>query len=655
MSENQAESSLAMSRSGVARALMVIVLLVCTLTYSVALSGPLFFDDVPNLLANNLVQIDGTEWDDWRVAALSSEAGILLRPVAMMTFALNHVVAGEFSALSLKTTNLVIHLVNGLLVYLFAQALLSSPALRRYQLNPNQQRNLAILAAAIWMLHPIHVSTVLYVIQRMAQLSTLFTLAGLLVFVRYRLRWAEFGAGIGELLSAALWLVLLGLLALLSKENGALLFWLMLVVEVILFRGIWRGHAQRWLIWLGWIAFIMPVLLVVALYLLSPEMLLNRFDGRNFNLYERLLTQGRTLWQYLSWMLVPNVIDMGFFHDDIPVSHSLFSPRTTLFSLLAWAVVVAASLLFHRRYPLIAFAFLFYLVAHSMESTVIPLEMVFEHRNYLPSIGFAVLASVGVFRCVASVERLRLRTAVGGLLGLMTVLLLVRTTAWSDELKLARFNVVNHPQSARANFFYANALYKRFEQATALGLDEEEQRALAVTSRGYFERMHSIDEHAFAATVMLYQLDAKYFPGLAQDNDWLAAIARSLETHRLQSSDTTALRALVDFSLMPQFEAERSRVGYLLEQLGSRYPNSLELLALQYRFVIGAEPTQKARVLPMLERAVKVHPGSRQASSFLAQYHSGDDLTGTYEAMREWLRRDQLRRELPVVREIFNQ
>jgi len=640
--------------SGSIFVLACVVLLVCLLVYGVALNGPLFFDDVPNLLDNDLLQIDGKALDDWRVAVLSSDAGPFHRPVAMLTFTMNHVVVGAFSAFSLKATNLAIHLLLGALLYFFALALLQTPALRAHRLGIYQCRLVAMLAASIWLLHPIHVSTVLYAVQRMAQLSALFTVAGLLVYTRYRLRWADSGAGPGEVLAASIWLALFGVFAVLSKENGALLPWLIAVVEVTLFRGAWRGEEDGRLLRLGWFALLLPLLLVAIVVIFSPDALSGRFGGREFTLEERLLTQARVLWQYLAWLLVPNILDMGFFQDDIPLSRGMLSPFTTLLALVAWAVVLGACLLWHKRYPLLAFAFLFYLVAHSMESTVLPLEMVFEHRNYLPSVGFAVLAAVGIIRCVARFKRLRLRTVVSGVLGILVVLLAVRTNVWRDEMTLARFEVVNHPQSPRANFFYANVLFKRLEQAQELGLDEDEMRALAVTSRDYFARMHSINPRDFAALVMLYQLDTLYFPGLAAKNDWLGAMEELAKTRRLQASDRTALRALVGFSTTSSGEPDRARVAKLLNYFIERNPQRMDLLADKFRLLTDAENVDREALLASLQHAAQLNPDSRQAVAYLAQYHGTDDLASTYEAIREWLRRDRLRREIAVIREIFD-
>ena len=110
--------------------------------------------------------------------------------------------------------------------------------------RPSEVRWLALLTSALWLLHPLHVSTVLYAVQRMAQLSTLFTLAGLYVFARYRSRWAVAGASPGDVLACLLWLFLFTLLAAFSKENGVLLPWLVVVCEMFVYRGQWAGAVR---------------------------------------------------------------------------------------------------------------------------------------------------------------------------------------------------------------------------------------------------------------------------------------------------------------------------------------------------------------------------------------------------------------------------
>jgi hypothetical protein len=621
--------------------------------YGLGLHGPLFFDDVPNLTGNLFLHIDGSDFDDWRVAVMSSESGLLHRPLAMFTFVLNYVMSDGFSPAALKATNLVIHLLNAVLIVFFCQTVLRTPALKNLQLGRYQRQVVAVIAGSIWLLHPLHVTTVLYVIQRMAQLSTLFTLAGLLVFCRYRLRWAESGASTGDLIVASLWLMLIGAAAILCKENGALLFWLIPALEVTLFWGVWRSQSRRQLVRLGWVVFALPMVLVMLVWIVSPETLSGRFFAREFSMEERLLTQGRLLWDYLGWILLPNITDMGFFHDDIAISRGLWSPFTTALSLLAWVGAIAVALLQRKRYPVVVFTLFFYLVAHSMESSFLNLEMAFEHRNYLPSVGICLVIALALYRLSVRVSGLRLRVVLASYLAVLTLLLGIRTHIWNDEIRMASFNVVNHPDSPRANFFYANALFKRFEKADDLALTEEERRELAVTSRLYFKRMHNIVERDFAALVMLYQLDTLYFPGLSEQNDWIEKMKISATTKRLRPSDFTALKALVEFSGMHADAAGSLRVSGLLDQVLERYPQRSNLVMLRYKYQRGQNAATDEHLRLLLEQQVAAKPKSTEFYPYLVQYHGKENMAKTYETVGEWMRRDKNRMDLPVIRRMF--
>jgi protein O-mannosyl-transferase len=630
---------------------VIATVLVCLFAYGLVLDGPLFFDDIPNLTDNVLLHIDGQDYHDWQVAVMSNDAGVFHRPVAMLTFAANYVAAGDFSPVALKATNVAIHLLTGLGIYFLCLALLQAPALPAS--GRGNTRIVALTAAALWLLHPLHVTTVLYAIQRMAQLSALFTVMGLLVFCRYRLRWAQTGASTGELIAAALWLLLITVLAVLSKENGALLPWLVVVVEVTLFRGVWRGQHCASLQRLGWVILVLPVLLIALVLLVSPETIAGRFASREFSLEERLLTEGRVLWHYLGWILVPDITAMGFFHDDIALSRDLWSPYTTALSLLAWVAAIAIAVLLRHKFPLLLFALLFYLVAHSMESTILPLELVFEHRNYLPSVAVCLLVAAALFQFSARIKGLRLRVTLGIVLGVLSALLFIQTNAWTDEMTLARFNVVNHPASPRANFFYGNALFERFSRAQELGLDDEEQKSLAISSRTYFARMHALDPRSLAALVMLYQLDTLYFPGLAQENDWLARMEELATEKRLHASDRTALGALAKFAQTAAGKADRARVSSMLDQLIARYPNRIDLVAQQYKLLASQDAPDGEQLRELLQDAAQRSPDNRMLYAYLVQYHGKEDTARTYEWIRTWMQLDTRRRELPVIRRIF--
>ncbi len=632
------------------RLIAVAVWLVCLACYGLALQGPFFFDDLPNLLDNRLLQIDGRTFDDWRVAIISNNSGLFHRPVAMASFAVNYAVAGDFVPWLFKATNLVIHLLTGVLLYHLFRALLRAPAcIGRHVFDPH---SVALLAAALWLLHPLHVSTVLYVVQRMAQLSALFSVAGLLLYCRYRLRWVEAGAAAGEILAAGLWLALLTLAATLSKENGALLVWLIPVVEVSLFRGVWKGEQRPALQRVAWMALLLPLLLLCLVFIVSPEWITGRYNGRSFTLEERVLTQLRLLWRYLEWIVLPNITSMGFFHDDIPPSRSLFSPATTALSLAGWLVLATGAFLLRRSQPLLLFAVLFFLVAHAMESTVLPLEMVFEHRNYLPSAGVCLWLAALLFELSRRLLWLRLPILLSAVLGVLTVQLFLRTQVWSDSLLLARVTATNHPDSPRSNFFYGNALYKRFAQARALSLGEDEKAALAVNARIHFERVHRLAPEALPALVMLYCLDASHFPKLALDNNWLAKIEYLVPEKRLHASDLSALMAMVEFSASPQAQTDRARIAAIIAKVASRYPHRSQMVRLQYLMMASDSDSDRETLRQYLQEAV-VRQGNRSLYAFLLQNHGAEDIAVTYALVRNWMQQDPRRRELPLVRRLF--
>lgn len=628
------------------------LLLTGVFAYGSALNGPLFFDDGPNLTGNDFVQIDGSRFDDWRVAALSSKAGVTRRPLAMLTFAFNYAVLEEFSPTHLKVINLLVHCLTGALVYFLALMLLYSPALAAANLG--DRKLIALFATAIWFLHPLHVSTVLYAIQRMAQLSALFVVAGLLVFCRYRLRWVQRGAETGEIIAAALWLMLLTLLATFSKENGALLPWLIVVAEVTLFRGVWRRRRWPALARAGWLAFLAPLLCLALLLVFNPDIIIGRYAGREFSLEERLFTQARVLWHYLSWLVLPDISAMGFQHDDIVISRGLLQPLTTLVALLFWLALICVGWLLRHRFPLLIFAVLFYLVAHVMESSVYPLEMVYEHRNYLPAVGVAIFLAGCMGSLVNAITQLRPGVAVVGVLVILVVLLALRATTWSDEILLSRVNVENHPASPRSHFFYGNALFKRFERREELALSEKEVLELAVASRSHFEKMHEIDGRDLAPIVMLYQIDSALFPGMPDRVDWLEKLEVLLQTRRLQASDHASIEGLLDYFSHRGSGPDRRRLHTMLDDLIARYPKRVSILMHKYKLLSTQDNVSPEALLEVLEQAQRVNPRALIIYPHqMMEHYKAADMAAAYQSALDWMQQDQSRRQLSAVRRVF--
>ncbi|TQE98450.1 MAG: hypothetical protein FKY71_13765, partial [Spiribacter salinus] len=339
------------------------------LVYWPGLAGGFLFDDHSNLkLLANFGRVD--DWDSFWLYVLSGFSGPTGRPLSYLSFLIdaNHWPADPWP---FKRTNVLIHMTTGLLLLGLLRSLvlaLGYPARRATWI--------ALTAAALWLLHPLWVSTTLYVVQRMAQLATLFVIAGLWAWVHLRLR--------REPRLDARWVLLGGaaiipatLLATLSKENGALLPVLTLVLEATILAAMDARLGRipsRGFRWFCWILLGTPALLIIG-YLLSrfPALLAGDAGSRDFTPGERLLTQARILWQYVQHLLLPWPYPGGIFHDDLQHSTGLFRPWTTALAVAGWLAVTALAWRYRRAWPAASAAVLFFLTGHLLESSFINL------------------------------------------------------------------------------------------------------------------------------------------------------------------------------------------------------------------------------------------------------------------------------------------
>lgn len=357
--------------------------------YTPGLHGSFLFDDFGNLpVLGASGPIDN--WSTFWRYITSGTADPTGRPLTLLTFLLD---ARNWPAdpYPFKRTNLILHLLNGVLLGLLLRRLGSeafkSIETRRIDLA-------AMLGAGFWLLHPLFVSTTLYIVQREAMLPATFTLLGLLAWLHGRQTMLH-----GHCLRGVAWVALgLGgctLLGVLSKANGILLPALALVAEYVFLRA---NHPQtakntlssnerayrRVMLPMAWL----PTTLVAA-YLLQQGwsgIVHGISSVRPWTLGQRLLTEPRVLMDYLDLLWLPRPFTPGLFNDHIQVSTSLWSPATTLPSLLAIAGLIAGAWLLRRRWPALALAILFYFVGQSLESSTVALELYFEHRNYLPAV-----------------------------------------------------------------------------------------------------------------------------------------------------------------------------------------------------------------------------------------------------------------------------
>lgn len=375
------------------------LLLLAWLIYAPGLHGTFLFDDFANLPALGA----GGPVDTWPVFwryITSGHADPTGRPLALLSFLID---AHDWPASPwpFKRTNVVLHLLNGVLLGLLLRQL--GRALFPAETGRTSSRVVwrmdlaALLGAAFWLLHPLMVSTTLYIVQREAMLPATFTLLGLLLWLRGRSRLLA-GHRIIGLVWIALGLGACTVLGILSKANGILLPALALVIEYTVLRhpcrrpgmrtpcleakAPWRTY--RWA--MGLLAWVPTT--IVAIYLLDRGWrgLAHGISAtRPWTLGQRLLTEPRVLMDYLGLLWLPRPFTPGLFNDHVLVSTSLLTPAATLPAILAVLGLIVGACLLRRRWPAAALAVLFYFVGQSLESSTIALELYFEHRNYLPA------------------------------------------------------------------------------------------------------------------------------------------------------------------------------------------------------------------------------------------------------------------------------
>lgn len=417
-------------------ALLVLLNLVA---YSNSLQADWQFDDVPNILANSDIQISDLSWSSLVQAAASRVGGY--RPVAYLTFALNYYFFG-FSLVSYHIFNLLIHVANTLLVFDVVRRI---GRLGLHSLTVPSQQTLSFFVSAFWSLSPLQTQSVTYIVQRMNLLAALFGL----LFIRSYLHWREAPAkstSWSSFAAISIWL----LLAIASKENAVVLPFLALALEWCFPRENSRLTPKVIL------AGVLCLALLAGAFAWGSglaQKIEADYAGRDFSLFERLLTQPRVIVFHLTQLLLPLPSRLALKHE-VTTSTSLFSPPTTLLCLLAVLVLVGWGMYCRPRWAFLSFSILWFFVGLSAESSFLPLEMIYEHRLYLPSIGFFSACLFPLFGYLAgpkkSVEARMLRVLLVAALPLLIVLTYQRNGAWKDKITLWADNSIKYPRSVRA-------------------------------------------------------------------------------------------------------------------------------------------------------------------------------------------------------------
>lgn len=353
--------------------LLIIIILIL---YSNSFEAPWRLDDYPNIVKNPKIKIEKLDWPSIQRAVYGCPArDTLYRPVSYLSFGLNWFF-NKNDVLGYHIVNIGIHIICSVLLFLVLLKLFSTPGLSRY--SDDTAFFTALLTSLIWAIHPIQVQAVTYIVQRMASLAGMFYLLSILFYLTGRLERRPVQRIIYYFVALTA-----GLLAFGAKQNTVMLPFSILAIEFFFF------HSWRVIRLYHLMIIIVSCLIAFSLAILAIQgnpltYFTQLYSERPFTLTERLLTESRIIVFYISQLFYPTAERFSLVHE-YPVSANLFSPVTTLVAILAIVALIIFSIIVRKKRPLWGFAFAFFLINHFVESSFIPLELIFEHRNYIPS------------------------------------------------------------------------------------------------------------------------------------------------------------------------------------------------------------------------------------------------------------------------------
>jgi tetratricopeptide (TPR) repeat protein len=430
--------------------LAAVAVLVCVV-YSNTFHSPFTFDDVEHIENNRRIRLSELTLEG------IGEAVCQRRPVAKLSFALNYYFH-QYDVFGYHVVNILIHVTTGILLYLLVRTTLGIPWVG--SMYPCS-RWIPFFGAFIWLVHPLQTQSVTYVVQRMSSMAGMFYVASLFLYARARLS-DERRKKIMLLAGSAH----CGVLALGSKQMTAILPFFVFLYEWYFFQRLNKDWLKRNLKYVGGVVALFCLFTLIFLGVNPLERLqsIGDYSRNEFTFGERVWTQPRVLLYYLSLLSFPHPSRLNLDYD-FALSHSLIDPVTTFFSLGALIGILGLAFGLAKKEPLVSFGILWFFGNLVIESSVIPVAIIFEHRTYLPSMLVVVTVVMLAFRHIrVGWMTMVLLCSVAGLFSFWTY---ERNMVWGDEVTLWRDCVRKSPQKARPhnNLGYALREEGRLDEA----------------------------------------------------------------------------------------------------------------------------------------------------------------------------------------------
>jgi len=469
------------------------------------LDTPFYLDDVARIQDNTSIRISNLSFNQIKNAAFGKNLSNN-RPIGNITFALNYYFH-KYDLAGYHILNITIHILTGFFLFLFVRTTLS-------EFNCNiigqtgkiesdkifNPKNIALAVALIWLVHPLNTNSVTYIVQRVNSLASMFFLLSFLLYAKGRIAQINFSEIEPESFeqknqnskstkqkkertynrktdirglkikqpylffagSALSWLMALG-----CKQTAATLPFFIFIYEWFFFQNLDRDWLQNNLKYI--IGTVVLFGLIAFLYL-GPEPLnkissIADFANKEFTFTERILTQSRVVIYYLSLFFYPHPSRLNLDHD-FPLSHSLIDPLTTLLSLIIIIGAIGIAFYLVKKERLLSFCILWYFGNLIIESSIIPLAIIFEHRTYLPSMLISLIIVMLLNRYM-KIRWLKI-SILCAIIAVFSVWTYQRNITWADKVTFWNDSAAKSPGKARPHYNLGMALAEQEKMSEAI-------------------------------------------------------------------------------------------------------------------------------------------------------------------------------------------
>ena len=447
--ESHGEPSISYCRKVVFTILAIAILILSI--YGNSFNSSWHFDDEPNITDNPNLHLKEITLENIKRTIFSDRNNphVLYRPIACLSFGLNHYFGG-LDAFGYHLVNIFIHLISSIFLFLFIYHTLNLPSLKTKYTTHSY--SIALLSTILWAINPIQTQAVTYIVQRMASMAGMFYIMSMYFYLKARTTGTRNKKAISFIVCFVSFVMAFG-----SKENAAMLPLSIFLYEILLLQEITVKNIRKNLNIFFIVTGAILILGFIYIYIHGGNMFsfLNGYENRGFTLGQRLLTEPRVIIYYISLLFYPMPNRLCITHVISP-SHGLLHPPTTLLSILLILFILSAAAVKSKKWPLICYCIIFFFLNHVIESAIFPLELIFEHRNYLPSMLFFVPVSI---LAVRAIQYYSAKPGMQSIISAFIVLIIIgfghstfmRNFIWKTEESLWIDAVDKNPNSIRAH------------------------------------------------------------------------------------------------------------------------------------------------------------------------------------------------------------